>query len=103
MTVDILSKLNTNGSGLNLRELTSTLVAAAVGAGLVDWRSPWVLGGAAVLMLLGAVAIRYQARIEHWIDQTVLPRVTKFGERATLPDRPADPPVEVIDCDAATH
>ncbi len=81
----------------------STLVAAAVGAGLVDWRSPWVLGGAAVLMLLGALAIRYQARIEHWIDQTVLPRVTKFGERATLPDRPADPPVEVIDCDAATH
>ena len=30
MTVDILSKLNTNGSGLNLRELTSTLVAAEI-------------------------------------------------------------------------
>ncbi len=30
MTVDILSKLNTNGSGLNLRELTKTLVAAEI-------------------------------------------------------------------------
>lgn len=30
MTVDILSKLNTNGSGLNLRELTTTLVAAEI-------------------------------------------------------------------------
>ncbi len=81
----------------------STLVAAAVGAGLVDWRSPWVLGGAAVLMLLGALAIRYQTRIEHWIDQTVLPRVMKLGERATLTERPADPPVETVDYDAATH
>jgi flagellar hook-associated protein 2 len=30
MTVDILSSLNKNGSGLNLRELTSTLVAAEI-------------------------------------------------------------------------
>jgi hypothetical protein len=31
----------------------SVLVAAAVGAGLVDWRSPWVIGGALVLMSHG--------------------------------------------------
>lgn len=30
MTVDILSSLNTNGSGLNLRELTASLVAAEI-------------------------------------------------------------------------
>ncbi len=30
MAVDILSKLNTNGSGLNLRDLTKSLVAAEI-------------------------------------------------------------------------
>jgi len=81
----------------------SVLVAVAVGAGLVDWRSPWVLGGAAGLMLLGALAIRYQARLERWIDNTVLPRVMKFGTRHTLTERPVDPPVEAVEFDATTH
>ena len=81
----------------------SVLVAVAVGAGLVDWRSPWVLGGAAGLMLLGALAIRYQARLERWIDDTVLPRVMKFGTRPTLTERPVDPPVEAVEFDATTH
>ena len=81
----------------------SAFVAAAVGAGLVDWRSPWVIGGAAVLMLLGAVAIRYQARIEYLIDQVVLPRVMKFGERRAAASQPAEAPVEAVEYDAATH
>jgi uncharacterized membrane protein YdjX (TVP38/TMEM64 family) len=81
----------------------SVLVAAAMGAGLVDWRSPWVIGGALVLMSLGAVAIRYQARIETLIDQTVLPRVLKFGAPRTAASRPADTPVEAVEYDAATH
>ncbi len=81
----------------------SVLVAAAVGAGLVDWRSPWVIGGAALLMLFGALAIRYQARIELWIDQVVLPQVTKFGERSKPASRPIDPPVEATEFDATTH
>ena len=81
----------------------SVLVAVAVGAGLVDWRSPWVLGGAAALMLLGALAIRYQTRLERWIDNTVLPRVMKFGTRPTLTERPVDPPVEAVEFDATTH
>jgi uncharacterized membrane protein YdjX (TVP38/TMEM64 family) len=81
----------------------SVLVAAAVGAGLVDWRSPWVIGGAAALMLLGAVALRYQARIEYLIDQVVLPRVMKAGERRAAANQPAETPVEAIEYDAATH
>jgi uncharacterized membrane protein YdjX (TVP38/TMEM64 family) len=81
----------------------SAFVAAAVGAGLVDWRSPWIIGGAAVLMLLGAVAIRYQARIEYLIDQVVLPRVMKFGERRAAASQPAEAPVEAVEYDAATH
>lgn len=81
----------------------SALVAAAVGAGLIDWRSPWVLGGAAGLMLLGALAIRYQARLERWIDQALLPRVMKFGTRPILAEQPVDPPVEAIEFDATTR
>jgi uncharacterized membrane protein YdjX (TVP38/TMEM64 family) len=75
----------------------SVFVAAAVGAGLVDWRSPWVIGGAILLMSAGAVAIRYQARIEHWIDQVLLPRIIRLAERGTARSRPADLPVEALE------
>lgn len=81
----------------------AVFVAAAVGAGLVDWRSPWVIGGAVLFMSLGAVAIRYQARIEQWIDRVLLPRVTRLAGRDTAPNHPADPPVEAVEYDAATH
>lgn len=81
----------------------SVLVASAVGAGLVDWRSPWVIGGAILLMSAGAVAIRYQARIEQWIDQVLLPRITGLAGRGTPHSHPADPPVEAVEYDAATH
>lgn len=81
----------------------AVFVAAAVGAGLVDWRSPWVIGGAVLFMSLGAVAIRYQVRIEQWIDQVLLPRVTRLAGRSTDNSRPADPPVEAVEYDAATH
>jgi hypothetical protein len=69
----------------------------------VDWRSPWVIGGAAALMLLGAVALRYQARIEYLIDQVVLPRVMKVDERRAAANQPAEAPLEVVEYDAATH
>jgi uncharacterized membrane protein YdjX (TVP38/TMEM64 family) len=81
----------------------AVFVAAAVGAGLVDWRSPWVIGGAVLFMLLGAVAIRYQARIEQWIDRVMLPRITRLSEGGPARSRPADSPVEAVEYDAATH
>ena len=81
----------------------SSFVAAAVGAGLVDWRSPWVIGGAGVLMLLAAIVLRNQRRIERWVDNTVLPWVTKLAEQRAAASRPADPPVEAVEFDAAVH
>ncbi len=81
----------------------TVFVAAAVGAGLVDWRSPWVIGGAAVLMLIGAVALRYQTRIERWVDQVALPWATRLARQPAPEHRPSDPPVEAVEFDAATH
>lgn len=81
----------------------SVLVAAAVGAGLVDWRSPWIIGGAALLMLLGAVAVRYQSRIESWVDQRLLPRLIQLTARGTPASPALDPPLEAAECDASTH
>jgi uncharacterized membrane protein YdjX (TVP38/TMEM64 family) len=63
----------------------SVIVAAAVGAGVVSWRSPWVIGGAILFMSLAVVAIRNQQRIEQWVDETLLKRVlrsTADGKRS---------------------
>jgi uncharacterized membrane protein YdjX (TVP38/TMEM64 family) len=81
----------------------SIFVAAAVGAGLVDWRSPWVIGGAAVLMIIGAVAVRYQGRIESFVDRQVLPKVVKLGTKHAPAHPTIDAPLEVAEYDAAAH
>lgn len=78
----------------------SVMVAAAIGAGLVDWRSPWVIGGAALLMLIGGVVVRYQSRIETFVDQKVLPRVVELGARPAPAGPAADAPLEAVDYDA---
>jgi uncharacterized membrane protein YdjX (TVP38/TMEM64 family) len=44
-------------------------VSAAVGSGVVDWRSPWVIGGFIGLMALGVLGIRYQDRIDRWVER----------------------------------
>lgn len=81
----------------------SILVAAAVGAGLVDWRSPWVIGGAVLLMGAALIAMRYQSRIETFIDQHVLPRVVRLNP-ARQPGYPGpDAPLEAPEYDAAAH
>jgi uncharacterized membrane protein YdjX (TVP38/TMEM64 family) len=81
----------------------SIFVATAIGAGLLDWRSPWIIGGAVLLMAVGAVAVRYQSRIEAFVDQRVLPKVVKLGTRPD-PARPsADAPREIAEYDPATH
>lgn len=81
----------------------SVTVAAAIGAGLVDWRSPWVIGGAALLMVVGGVVVRYQNRIESFVDQKVLPRLIKLGARSEPASPAADAPLEVAEYDATTH
>jgi len=42
-------------------------VSAAVGAGVLDWRSPWVIGGLIVLMAFGLIGARNQDRIDRWV------------------------------------
>lgn len=81
----------------------SVMVTAAVGAGLVDWHSPWVIGGAILLMGSALVAMRYQNRIETFIDQRVLPKVASLTP-SPQPERPsADAPLEAADYDAGAH
>lgn len=58
----------------------SVIVAAAVGAGLLDWHSPWVWGGAALVMLVGALVVFNQQRLDRWLDETLLPRITRRGK-----------------------
>lgn len=81
----------------------SVFVAAAVGAGLVDWRSPWIIGGAALLLLAGLLAVRYQSRLESWVDQTLLPRVVRLGARHLPAGEVSEPPLEAVECDATTR
>ncbi len=81
----------------------SVMVTAAVGAGLVDWRSPWVIGGAILLMGSALVAMRYQDRIEAFIDRRVLPKVASLAASPQLERPSADAPLEAADYDAAAH
>ena len=59
----------------------AVMVAAAVGAGLLDWRSPWIIAGTAVIMVIGALVVFNQARLECWIDEQILPRVARLGRK----------------------
>ena len=81
----------------------SIFVAAAIGAGLVDWRSPWVIGSAVLLMAAAVVAMRYQSRIEGFVDQKLLPRVAALSARPKPPHSGADAPLEVVEYDAAAR
>jgi uncharacterized membrane protein YdjX (TVP38/TMEM64 family) len=66
--------------------MPSVLVVSGLCSGAVDvdiaWRSPWVLGAILVLLIVGAIATRYQKRIEAWIDNTVLTRLSATSGQA---------------------
>ncbi len=79
----------------------SVLVTAAVGAGMLDWNSPWVIGGAVVLMGAAVAAMRYQSQIEAFIDQRVLPQAMRFGVHSKRADLSDDAPLEAAEYDAA--
>ncbi len=60
-------------------------------------------GGAILLMGSALVAMRYQNRIETFIDQRVLPKVASLTP-SPQPERPsADAPLEAADYDAGAH
>jgi uncharacterized membrane protein YdjX (TVP38/TMEM64 family) len=81
----------------------SILVTAAVGAGLVDWHSPWVIGGAVLLMGTAVAAMRYQAQIETFVDQRVLPQAVRLSARPKRVRPSADAPLEAAEYDAAAR
>ncbi|MEA3337090.1 MAG: VTT domain-containing protein [Chloroflexota bacterium] len=62
----------------------SVLISTAIGAGVIDWRSPWVLGSVVLMVLVALIAVRYQDRIEQWVDRTVLDRVLKQASKAPI-------------------
>lgn len=63
----------------------SVLAASAVGAGVISLTSPWIIGGAALLLSLAVVGMRFQDRIERWVDATLLARVLKRQARGHPP------------------
>jgi uncharacterized membrane protein YdjX (TVP38/TMEM64 family) len=49
----------------------SVMVSAALGAGLISWRSPWFISGATVFIVLGVLAGLNEHRIEAWLTRQV--------------------------------
>lgn len=72
----------------------SVILSTAVGSGVISWRSPWVIGGAAVLLTAALLGMRYQDRIDRWVDQVLLGRVlSRYGARR-VPHSPEDAEVD---------
>jgi len=60
----------------------SVMVSAALGAGLISWRSPWFIAGATLFIVLGILAGLNEQRIESWLSRQVRrqpPRATPSG------------------------
>jgi uncharacterized membrane protein YdjX (TVP38/TMEM64 family) len=47
----------------------SVMVSAALGAGVISWRSPWFIAGAAIFIVLGILAGLNEQRIEQWLSR----------------------------------
>lgn len=61
----------------------SVIVAAAIGAGVISWKSPWVIGGLIFFVVFALVAARYQDRLDRWLDERILgPLAARAQSRA---------------------
>lgn len=87
---------------LVLRTPTNVL-AAAVGSGLLDWRSPWVMGSIIALILFSVVAMRYQNEFETWVDDKLLPRVLAWLGKTPEAPPSAAVPLETRENDVTIH
>jgi uncharacterized membrane protein YdjX (TVP38/TMEM64 family) len=67
----------------------SVMVSAALGAGLISWRSPWFIAGATIFIVLGLVAGLNENRIQQWLNRKVRGRPE---QPATGAAGPADVP-----------
>lgn len=57
----------------------SVILAVLVGSGAVSWRSPWVIGGFGVMVVIALIALRYQSHIERWVDERLLTVVLRWS------------------------
>jgi uncharacterized membrane protein YdjX (TVP38/TMEM64 family) len=84
----------------------TVFVAAAVGAGVIDYRNPVLIAGAVILVIAALVALRYRSRLERFVDEVVLPRVVRLTSRdpsAQDAPAPARVAVEKQEYDAASY
>jgi uncharacterized membrane protein YdjX (TVP38/TMEM64 family) len=59
----------------------SVMVSAALGAGLISWRSPWFIAGATLFIVLGIIAGLNERRIQQWLNRQV-----HKGKKQPAPD-----------------
>jgi len=67
----------------------SVMVSAALGAGLISWRSPWFIAGAILFIVLGVLAGLNENRIERWISGQARRRLGRPDSGAGSPDQAA--------------
>ena len=82
------------------------LIATAVGAGVIDYRNPFFIAGVVIVVIVAVVALRYQTRIERFVDEVLLPRALKLTARRRPSDVVPSTPVlaaESQDYDAASN
>jgi uncharacterized membrane protein YdjX (TVP38/TMEM64 family) len=63
----------------------SVMVSAALGAGLISWRSPWFIAGAAIFIGLGIVAGLNENRIQQWLSRKVHRQPKQPAPNAEMP------------------
>jgi uncharacterized membrane protein YdjX (TVP38/TMEM64 family) len=64
----------------------SVMVSAALGAGLISWRSPWFIAGATFFIVLGILAGLNERRIESWLSRQVHRPLGRTASDADSPD-----------------
>lgn len=84
----------------------SVFIAAAVGAGVIDYRNPFFIAGVIVLVIVALVAVRYRGRLERFVDEALLPQVIRLTHRSSGSETSpavARVAVEKQDYDAASY
>lgn len=59
----------------------SVFLAAAIGAGVIDYRSPWFIAGVVGAAVVAVVAFRNRSRLERFVDEVLLPAAVRLAER----------------------
>ena len=84
----------------------SVLIAVAVGAGVIDYRNPYFVAGVVIVVIVALLALRYQSRLERFVDEVLLPRALKLTARRPSSEAAPVTPLlaaESQDYDAASN